>query len=724
MHLVSVILSCYKQAEHLTQAVESVVSQTFTDWELIIVNDGSPDETKAVAERLIARHADKNIRLVNQPNGGLARSRNEGIRVSKGKYILPLNADDKLHPDFLNKTVAMLDCSPDLSIAYTRALSFGMSDLEIPTEDWNRQRLCCSNLLCYCALFRRTIWEAVGGYNTNMPYPGYEAWNFWLSCVDGGFKGRRLPELLFYQRAIQGSMTSIALEHDAELRAQIVMLHPNLYNGADRQKALATLAISAGEENLRQFVAKDPRNIQAMELLGTFYIGRSSYLKAAKLFYAALELEPDNVPLMLALALALLNGGDPETARILCNQALKTDPNNEQAREHLNIIDGKRGEGASTAPPYVAPPQDRFAAKPRLRITYLISSILGATGGNMTLLYQANALVERGHKVSIVTYTDRPSWLPIKADVIKAIANQPLAAAAPASDVAISTYFLNTHELIPIQAPLKIYFAQGDQYIFEDRRIQSDKAAEERSRKFFEMSRQSYLLPGIKFLPNSRNLANAVEQAYGRKPDAILPVCVDRKIFRPIKKAIVGSRQRFLIVGPDVSGSAIEPLTFKGILDIRQALEILSKQFNHFTAVRMAGSSPEIFRDFPCEYYHLPDDDMKTFLFGAADILIYASHYDSCPRPPLEAMSSGAAVICTDTSGAREYCRDGENCLLVPIKSPQDISIALQRLITNPQLRETIIRGGLATAAARPQQREWDELEALCYRFLEEKNAI
>ena len=100
-------------------------------------------------------------------------------------------------------------------------------------------------------------------------------------------------------------------------------------------------------------------------------------------------------------------------------------------------------------------------------------------------------------------------------------------------------------------------------------------------------------------------------------------------------------------------------------------------------------------------------------LFGTADILVYASHYDSCPRPPLEAMAAGVAVVCTSTAGALEYCRDGENALLVPPRSPEQIAGAVRRLIRESDLREKIVRGGRETAARFPQEREWDELERL-----------
>jgi glycosyltransferase involved in cell wall biosynthesis len=169
-----------------------------------------------------------------------------------------------------------------------------------------------------------------------------------------------------------------------------------------------------------------------------------------------------------------------------------------------------------------------------------------------------------------------------------------------------------------------------------------------------------------------------------------------------------------------VRGSSAEPLLFKGIQDIHDALLLLAKRHLNFTAVRMSGTPPEIFQRFPCEFYVAPSDEMKTVLFGTADILIYASHYDSCPRPPQEAMASGCAVVCTATEGAMEYCRDGENCLLVPIRSPLAIAEATLRLIQDRALRERLVQGGLATAREYPREHEWNKLETMLHHFLEE----
>ncbi|KAF0219373.1 MAG: hypothetical protein FD174_2072 [Geobacteraceae bacterium] len=226
--VVSVVIPCYKQACYLPEAVESVVNQTFMQWECIIVNDGSPDNTSDVARQLIARHPDKNIRLIEKANGGLADARNAGIKGAKGKYILPLDADDKIHPDMLAKTVALLDANPDIAIAYTDLIHFGHVNRHIQAAEYDFNKLCLGNQLNYCSLYRREAWEAVGGYNTNMVW-GYEDWNFWVGCGEKGFIAKRIPEPLLHYRVKEASMFTKAIEHDAELKAQIALNHPRLY---------------------------------------------------------------------------------------------------------------------------------------------------------------------------------------------------------------------------------------------------------------------------------------------------------------------------------------------------------------------------------------------------------------------------------------------------------------------------------------------------------------
>ena len=236
--LVSVVIPCYDQAKFLPEAVASVVGQTFQDWEILIVNDGSPDDTEKVAGELIARHPERAIRLLQKRNEGLAQARNDGIAAAAGAFILPLDADDRLAPAMLEKTVALLQARPEISIAYTDIVHFGKVDQIIQAAEFDFRKICQNNQLNYCSLLRREAWEAAGGYNPNMVW-GYEDWDFWISCGEARLKAARIPEALLHYRVKEASMLTAAVAHEAELRARVVLNHPRCYDGAKVAAATA-----------------------------------------------------------------------------------------------------------------------------------------------------------------------------------------------------------------------------------------------------------------------------------------------------------------------------------------------------------------------------------------------------------------------------------------------------------------------------------------------------
>ncbi len=226
--LISVVIPCYNQARFLAEAVASVVAQTQTDWEIIIVNDGSPDDTNSVARRLIKEHAGRRIRLLERKNGGLAQARNAGIRAAEGAYILPLDADDKIAPQMLEKTVALLENESRIAIAYTDIQHFGAVEKFIQAAEFDFKKICLDNQLNYCSLFRREVWEQVGGYRSWLY--GYEDWDFWIGSGENGFVARRIPGALLQYRVKDASMFIDAVARDKELRARIVLNHPALYD--------------------------------------------------------------------------------------------------------------------------------------------------------------------------------------------------------------------------------------------------------------------------------------------------------------------------------------------------------------------------------------------------------------------------------------------------------------------------------------------------------------
>lgn len=485
----------------------------------------------------------------------------------------------------------------------------------------------------------------------------------------------------------------------------------------------------------------NPDHEETLRLLGRLNLVNKRFLDAARYYSRLAAFKPRKLDDLLALGRCFFELQDLETALTVFEECLKEDAANATALENVQIVRARMAPskkvsslsllmptpepGLQSQPEVPVSVELKTSPKPQsgsFSITYFVESMLGVTGGNQTLLRQANEMARRGHRVAIVTRTDRPSWFQFDPSItiFKAEPNETLAAKTPPCDVAVATYFTNVPELAGAPAATKVYYAQGDQYVFEEEGLLPGHGARLHSR-FRELSRQSYILPDVRFVANSHNLAGAARRVTGRLADGILPVCVDQTMFHPLAKAPASQPRRILIVGPDFRGSAAEPLDFKGMAEIRTALELLQKKGHSFVTVRMSGSPPEIFKDFPCEFHMAPADSLKTLLYGTADILIYASHYDSCPRPPQEAMAAGVAVVCTATDGAREYCRDNENCLLVPIKSPVEIAGAVEKLLLDEDLRKRLVAGGLATAGEFPQEREWNEWEAMVSGFVQEQ---
>jgi len=202
MATVSVIIPCFNQGIYLEEAVQSVLSQSFKDYEIIIVNDGSTeDETN----RIISTIKGDTIKVITTSNQGLAAARNNGIEKAAGTYILPLDADDRIGSHYLEQAVRVLDTEPEVGIVYCRAQLFGAVTAEWTLPPFSIEAMLKDNVIFCAALFRRADWLAVGGYDTGMIY-GWEDYDFWLSLIERGRKVKQLQELLFYYRVSADSM--------------------------------------------------------------------------------------------------------------------------------------------------------------------------------------------------------------------------------------------------------------------------------------------------------------------------------------------------------------------------------------------------------------------------------------------------------------------------------------------------------------------------------------
>ena len=199
---VSIIIPCYNQGKFIDEAVDSVLAQSYKEFEIIIVNDGSTDELTSTVLRTYNK--DK-TRVIHTENQGLAAARNNGIKEAKGDYILPLDADDTIGLTYLEQAVYLLDNRSDLGIVYCRAQLFGAVETEWLLPRYSLEEILIDNVIFCSAMFRKSDWESVGGYDPGMIY-GWEDYEFWLSLIELGREVYQIPEILFSYRVTSDSM--------------------------------------------------------------------------------------------------------------------------------------------------------------------------------------------------------------------------------------------------------------------------------------------------------------------------------------------------------------------------------------------------------------------------------------------------------------------------------------------------------------------------------------
>jgi len=244
---VAIVVPCHGYAHYLGEAVRSAAEQTWPQLRIVIVDDGSPDATAAVAAELIAAFPQRDIQLLRQPNRGLGAARNAGIRATQSAFVLPLDADDRLRPDAVATLMAALDRA-GADIATPLGERFGAEHGPLVTLPATRSRLLAGNCLVYASLYRRSVFDRVGGYATDLRPAGYEDWDFWLSALELGARFTHVPQALFHYRRHGASMLGTADRSALALRAAIHLRHPDLYSKGRRQLAAR---IAAGGANLR-----------------------------------------------------------------------------------------------------------------------------------------------------------------------------------------------------------------------------------------------------------------------------------------------------------------------------------------------------------------------------------------------------------------------------------------------------------------------------------------
>jgi len=218
--LVSVIVPLHNAAPFIGEALESVIASTYRPIEVVVVDDGSTDDSLPIAQAFAKMHPE--VRVLHQPNAGVSAARNHAICEARGEYILPVDADDRIGVTYIAHAVAAM--RDDIRVVGCRAEYFGERQGEWRLPEFSHELLARRNMLHISSLFRKADWQRVGGFCEEEIYR--EDWSFWISMMELGGEYVRLNEVGLYYRVLPSSRRAQAKQQKRAIVDAMNRLHP------------------------------------------------------------------------------------------------------------------------------------------------------------------------------------------------------------------------------------------------------------------------------------------------------------------------------------------------------------------------------------------------------------------------------------------------------------------------------------------------------------------
>jgi len=255
---VSIVIPCFNHGAMLREALASLEEVRNENLlEVIIVDDGSSD---AETIRILKEVAEAGYNVVSQPNGGLGAARNAGIRRAKGEFILPLDSDNRLRRVYLEQGVSLLKENPSLGVIYADAEYFGEKTGRWQVQEFDLLSLIRMNFIDACALYRKALWEGVGGYDEQMPWMGLEDWDFWLRVACHGGSFFHLPAVGFDYRVRSDSEIVKTIGFDARVAREAV----NLVEASPRLAKLIDYIFNKPEMSFYKWARETDEEVQLL----------------------------------------------------------------------------------------------------------------------------------------------------------------------------------------------------------------------------------------------------------------------------------------------------------------------------------------------------------------------------------------------------------------------------------------------------------------------------
>ena len=328
-----------------------------------------------------------------------------------------------------------------------------------------------------------------------------------------------------------------------------------------------------------------------------------------------------------------------------------------------------------------------------LRIVY-VTEDTGVGGGHRDIFEHLNRLQARGHSVALYSLGSEPDWFSLDVPVRSFDTYEELAVALAAEDAIKVATWWRTAPFVwraSVARGIPVYFVQDIEtsYYGDDPEMQDQVLASYRQ-EFRYMTISGW---------NRDRLAELGLEA------ELIPPGIDLDLFRPLD----GRPKREDVVLALGRSNPLKnlPLTIESWRRLAPRPELW-----------LFGIEPELGSTHGARYFEAPTDQQVNELFNDATAFVQTSRHEGFCLPPLEAMAAGTPVVCTDAHGNRDFCRDGENCLMVA-PDPGAVSAALARVLAEPRLRRQLVEGGFATVGEYAWERRIDEVEAFFNRLAE-----
>lgn len=224
---ISCIIPSYNQAQYLPHTIESVLIQTKKAHEIIVVDDGSQDNSLSLARA----YEDLGVKVISQVNKGLSSARNTGLMSCTGDYFLPLDSDDMLTEKAIERITQVAE-ETNADVISPSFQCFGLSNQQIILmENPTIKDFKVANRVGYLGAIRREALLEVGGYSPRMTF-GYEDLHLWFDLLSRGKKLVTIQDILWLYRTKENSMIQEAMAHHEELMGQIAKDFPNIFTKA------------------------------------------------------------------------------------------------------------------------------------------------------------------------------------------------------------------------------------------------------------------------------------------------------------------------------------------------------------------------------------------------------------------------------------------------------------------------------------------------------------